>query len=67
MATIILPATELRERIGPILQQVVETGEPVFITKHGRAQAVLLSVSRYDALVAGQAAAQPPPSHRAAM
>lgn len=55
MPTTILPATELRQRMGPILQQVVETNEPVFITRHGRARAVLISVPLYDALIQRQA------------
>ncbi len=51
MTTKIMPATELRTRIGKVLDELVRTDEPVFITRHGRAQAVLLSVATYDALV----------------
>jgi len=50
MTTKIMPATELRTRISRILDELIQTDEPVFVTRHGRAQAVLLSVATYDAL-----------------
>jgi len=49
--TTILPVTELRERLSDVLEQVKAGTEPVFITKHGRAQAVLLGVDSYDKLM----------------
>ena len=51
MTTRIMPATELRAQIGRVLDKLAETSEPVFVTRHGRAQAVLLSVATYDALI----------------
>lgn len=51
MTTKIMPATELRARIGQILDELIKTGEPVFVTRHGRAQAVLISVTAFDALI----------------
>ncbi|MFQ5401101.1 MAG: type II toxin-antitoxin system prevent-host-death family antitoxin [Anaerolineae bacterium] len=51
MTTKIMPATDLRAQIGRILDELTETGEPVFITRHGRAQAVLLNIATYDALI----------------
>lgn len=54
---IILPATEVRERLSAILDQVASDGEPIFITRHGRAQAVLLGVEQYDELTKGQSEA----------
>ncbi|MDH7472809.1 MAG: type II toxin-antitoxin system Phd/YefM family antitoxin [Anaerolineae bacterium] len=49
--TTILPVTELRERLGDVLERARTSDEPVFITRHGRAQAVLLSVDSYDRLM----------------
>ncbi|MFQ5340293.1 MAG: type II toxin-antitoxin system Phd/YefM family antitoxin [Anaerolineae bacterium] len=46
----ILPATEIRERLSAILDQVASDDEPIFITRHGRAQAVLLGVAQYEDL-----------------
>jgi prevent-host-death family protein len=51
MTTKIMPATDLRAQIGNVLDELVETGEPVFVTRHGRAQAVLINVTAYDMLV----------------
>ncbi|MFQ5435868.1 MAG: type II toxin-antitoxin system Phd/YefM family antitoxin [Anaerolineae bacterium] len=50
MTTKIMPATDLRAQIGRILDELAETGEPVFVTRYGRAQAVLLNIATYDAL-----------------
>ncbi len=70
MTTKIMPATELRTRIGRILDELIQTGEPVFVTRHGRAQAVLLSVDTYDTLTqhvtgVGQAVIEPLTRYRA--
>ncbi|MCX6031216.1 MAG: type II toxin-antitoxin system Phd/YefM family antitoxin [Chloroflexi bacterium] len=51
MTTKIMPATDLRAQIGNVLDELVETGEPVFVTRHGRAQAVLINVTAYDTLI----------------
>lgn len=47
---IILPVTEVRNRLRALLDEVTAENEPVFITKHGRAQAVLISTAQYEAL-----------------
>jgi prevent-host-death family protein len=51
MAVTILPTNEVRNRIGSLLNRLRETGEPIFISRHGRAKAVLLSVDRYNAMM----------------
>lgn len=70
MTTKTLPVTELPAQIGRVLDELARTGEPVFITQHNRAQAVLMSVSGYDALLrqarqADQAVADPLDRYRA--
>jgi prevent-host-death family protein len=45
----ILPVTEIRNRLSALLDEVASDNEPVFITKHGRAQAVLISAAQYEA------------------
>lgn len=70
MTTKIMPATELRGQIGRVLDELAETDEPVFVTRHGRAQAVLLNVATYDTLIqraaqAGRAVADPLAWYRA--
>jgi prevent-host-death family protein len=47
---IILPVTEIRNRLSALLDDVASNNEPVFITKHGRAQAVLISAAHYETL-----------------
>ena len=47
----IIPVTEVRERLSALLDQVTSGDEPVFITRHGRAQAVLIGIAQYEALV----------------
>ena len=47
----ILPVTAVRERLSALLDQVTSNGEPIFITRQGRAQAVLLSAAQYDLLI----------------
>jgi prevent-host-death family protein len=49
--TTTLPATKLRERLGTVLDQTTETKEPVYITRHGRTEAVLLDIDQYEALI----------------
>jgi prevent-host-death family protein len=48
----IFPVTEVRERLSAILDQIASDNGPVFITRHGRAQAVLLGVKQYEKLAA---------------
>lgn len=54
---IILPVTEIRNRLSALLDEVVSDNEPVFITKHGRAQAVLISAAHYETLTKGRSQA----------
>ena len=51
MTVTILPTNEVRNRIGSLLNRLRETGEPIFISRHGQAEAVLLSVDRYNAMM----------------
>lgn len=51
MATLHLPASKVREKIGSILNRLEENGEPVFITRYGKAEAVLLSIDRYTLIM----------------
>lgn len=47
----IQPVTEFRANAARFIDQVRETGEPVFLTQHGRSAAVLLDVDAYEALM----------------
>lgn len=47
----IQPVTEFRANAAQFIDQVRETGEPVFLTQHGRSAAVLLDVDAYEALM----------------
>ena len=47
----IQPVTEFRANAAQVIQQVRETGDPVFLTQHGRGAAVLLDIGAYEALV----------------
>lgn len=51
MSEIVLPTQELRNKIGAILNRLQETGEPIFISRHGATEAVLLSMDRYRAML----------------
>jgi prevent-host-death family protein len=44
----LMPVSELKSRAGQILDGVEETGNPVVITQHGKAKAVLVSVDEYQ-------------------
>ncbi len=48
--TLVLPATQLRDRLSAILDEVATGRQTVLITRRGHAQAVLLSASEYEAL-----------------
>lgn len=47
----IYPSTELRSHTKKILQEVVREPDACYITVHGKAEAVLLSVDKYNYLV----------------
>jgi len=51
MAVTILPTSEVRDKIASILNRLAETGEPVFITRYSKAEAVLLPIDRYNAMI----------------
>jgi prevent-host-death family protein len=44
----IVPISELRQDASTILKRAAASGEPVFITQHGRASAVLVSAGAYE-------------------
>ncbi len=44
----IIPITDLQRQSSQIVNEVVESNEPVIITQRGRAAAVLLSAERYS-------------------
>ncbi|MFQ6111838.1 MAG: type II toxin-antitoxin system Phd/YefM family antitoxin [Nitrospinota bacterium] len=51
MAITILPTSEVRDKISSVLKRLSETGEPVFITRYSKAEAVLLPIDRYNAMM----------------
>jgi prevent-host-death family protein len=51
MAIATLPTSEIQARIGAILNQLNETQEPIFVSHHGRTEAVLLSMDHYKAIM----------------
>lgn len=44
----IVPISELRQDASAIIKQASASGEPVFITQHGRASAILMSAGAYE-------------------
>jgi prevent-host-death family protein len=48
-----VPATQAKNRFGEILQGAREGG-PVFIERHGQAQAVVLGIEAYNRLAANE-------------
>lgn len=44
----IVPISELRQDASSIVREASATGNPVFITQHGRASAVLVSAGTYE-------------------
>ncbi len=44
----IVPVSELRQDASAIIKRASSSGEPVFITQHGRASAVLVSAGAYE-------------------
>jgi len=51
MALTQLSSSEVRARIASVLTRLRKTKRPVYITRHGKAEAVLLSIERYNALM----------------
>lgn len=56
--TAVLPTTEIRERLGAVLDRLTSQGGPVYITRRGHTQAVLLSPAEYESLIKQESAAQ---------
>lgn len=48
---IIISSTELRMKYQELSDTVKETGKPIFITKNGKGDTVLLSMETYNELV----------------
>jgi prevent-host-death family protein len=44
----IVPISELRQDASAIVKRASASGDPVFITQHGRASAVLVSAGTYE-------------------
>jgi prevent-host-death family protein len=44
----IVPISELRQDASAIVKRASASGDPVFITQHGRASAVLVSTGTYE-------------------
>ena len=51
MSVTIIPTSEVRNRIAWVINRARSTGEPVFITRYSRPEAVLLSYERYQAMM----------------
>lgn len=52
-----VPATQAKNRFGEILQTARDSG-PVFIERHGQAQAVVLGIEAYNQLTANERSSQ---------
>ncbi|HOG45386.1 MAG TPA: type II toxin-antitoxin system Phd/YefM family antitoxin [Anaerolineae bacterium] len=52
MATKIVPVTDLRRDAGDLLEELKETGGPIYITHRSRPQGVLLGYEAFEALLA---------------
>ena len=52
-----VPATQAKNRFGEILQAARDSG-PVFIERHGQAQAVVLGIDTYNKLIANERSSQ---------
>lgn len=52
-----VPATQAKNRFGEILQTVRDSG-PVFIERHGQAQAVVLGIDAYNKLLSNERSSQ---------
>lgn len=43
-----LPATEVKNRFGRVLREVINSGGPIYIERDGKTVAVILSVREYE-------------------
>lgn len=46
----IRPISDLRNKFSEVAKSVMETGEPVYLTKNGYGSMVLMSLEQYEAL-----------------
>jgi len=44
----IIPISELRQDATSVVRRASTTGDPIFVTQHGRASAVLMSATAYE-------------------
>jgi prevent-host-death family protein len=51
----VITATEARIHFGELMREVVENQQPVIVERGGKPQVVVLSISEYENLLAGQA------------
>ncbi len=47
----ILPSTQVRDHMAEVIKHITEEGSSCFITQYGKAEAVLLSVERFNELM----------------
>jgi prevent-host-death family protein len=50
MATKIVTVSELKANLATIMAQLATDAAPIYVTQHGKANAVLLSYTEYEAL-----------------
>ena len=50
MLTNLQPVTEVKRRATELIKELQETKQPMLITQHGRAAAVMMDVESYDAM-----------------
>ena len=43
-----IPATEVKNRFGRVLREVVTVGEPIVVERSGKAVAVIMSIEEYE-------------------
>jgi PHD/YefM family antitoxin component YafN of YafNO toxin-antitoxin module len=51
MSMTILPSGQMRSKIAAVLNKLCKNRKPVFITRYGQPEAVLLSMERYKAML----------------
>ena len=49
--TTAIPATEVKNRFGRVLRQVMQSDDPIIIERDGKPVAVLLSIAAWQALI----------------
>ena len=51
MAIKVLPSSEVRDHMAAVIKALSENGDSCFITQYGKAEAVMLSVERFNQLM----------------